>query len=73
MAKLARARATGRIAKGHSIKRRGMSLDAKNEFLSNQIAKLMINNTSEPLKVNKNGVVTNLDYNNPKHMKWLED
>ncbi|MCM3707361.1 hypothetical protein M3205_16745 [Cytobacillus firmus] len=73
MVKLARARAAGKVARGHSIRRRGMSLEAKNELLSNQIAKAMFKNNTEALKVNKDGVVTNLDYNNPNHMRWLED
>jgi hypothetical protein len=73
LAKLVRARAAGKVARGHSLRRRGMSLEAKNEFLSNQIAKLMFKNNTETLKVNKDGEVTNLDYNNPNHMRWLED
>lgn len=73
MAKLVRARAAGRVARGHSIRRKGMSIEAKNEFLSNQIAKLMFNNNTQALKVSKDGVVTNIDYNNPKHIRWLED
>jgi hypothetical protein len=73
LAKLVRARAVAKVARGHSIRRRGMSLETKNEFLSNQIANLMFKNNTEALKVNKDGVVTNLDYNNPNHMRWLED
>ena len=73
MVKLVRARVAGRVARGHSIRGRGISIEAKNEILSNQIAKLMFKNTPEALKVNKDGVVANLDYNNPNHMRWLED
>jgi hypothetical protein len=73
MAKLVKARAKGKVARGHSIRGRGLSLEAKNEFLSNQIANLMFKNNTEALKVNKDGVVTNFDYNNPNHTRWLED
>ena len=74
MTKLARAKAVGKVTRGHSIKRKGLSIEVKNEFLSKQIAELMFKDTSQikPLII-KDGVVTNLDYNNPNHMRWLED
>jgi len=71
--KLVRARAAGKIARGHSLRRRSISLEDRNDLLSRQIAELMFKNNTEVLKVNKAGLVTNLDYNNPNHMRWLED
>ncbi|MGD6875687.1 hypothetical protein [Bacillus infantis] len=73
MAKLSRARTAGKVAKGHSLRRRGMSLEAKNEFLANQIANAVFSKQTEPLKVDKDGVVVNVDYSNSENRRWLED
>lgn len=71
--KLARARVAGKVARGHSLRRRGMSIEARNEFLANQIAKTAFSKQTEALKVSKDGIVTNADYRNPKHRRWMED
>lgn len=73
MVKLARAQAIGNVVRGSRSIKKEMSLEAQNEFLSKQIAKVMFKNDTEALKVNKAGVVTNLDYNNENHKRWLED
>lgn len=73
MVKLARSRYGGKVVRRQTAKRTDIILNAQNEYLSNQIAKVMFKENTEVLKVNKAGVVTNLDYNNPNHKRWLED
>jgi hypothetical protein len=73
MAKLSRTRTAGKVAKGHRVRGRGMSLEAKSEFLANQIANAAFSKQTEPLKVNNDGVAVNVDYSNSEHSRWLED
>ncbi|WP_342559605.1 hypothetical protein NSQ95_09625 [Psychrobacillus sp. FSL W7-1457] len=71
MIKLARVPSSRRVKLGRQ--NRKISLEMKNELLSNQIAQIKFKNNTEVLKVNKAGVITNFDYNNPNHKRWLED
>ena len=71
MIKLARVPSSRRVKLGRQ--NRKISLEMKNELLSNQIAQIKFKNNTEVLKVNIAGVITNFDYNNPNHKRWLED
>ncbi|WNS75180.1 hypothetical protein RRV45_20255 [Bacillus sp. DTU_2020_1000418_1_SI_GHA_SEK_038] len=64
-----------RVKTGKALGMRGRkpSLETKNAIMSKQIEELHLQEKQPILKVNQNGVVTNLDYNNPQHMRWLED
>ncbi|MDF0728662.1 hypothetical protein PY093_18720 [Cytobacillus sp. S13-E01] len=65
----------GRVKTGRALGIRGMrvSLAVRNTIMSKRIEALRLNENEPVLKVDQNGVVTNLDYNNPQHLRWLED
>ena len=72
MIKLAKVRSVGKVVLETSRSREA-SLEMTNQLLSDQIAKINFRSNKDVLKVNKAGLVTNFDYNNPKHKRWLED
>ncbi len=53
--------------------RKSKELATINKILSTNIRNQMPLGNSPILEVDENGTVTNIDYNNPQHMKWMED